>query len=125
MWHYNIALSADPEQSSGLAQGSATGLWSLRLSCNCSAMSTLPYVSLLYEFVSGVFLCVLCRERRDRMAEQTLIAFFALGFTAFHELHVPKASEPQRERGGGESSNMRLVHDLSSIFCFSRILCAS
>jgi len=58
------------------------------------------------------------------MAEQTLIVFFALSFTAFHELCVPKASEPHRERGGGESSNMRLVLDLPTIFCFSCVLCS-
>lgn len=81
-----------------------------------------PFVSLWAEF-SFAFCAV--RERRDRMAEQTLIAFFALSSTAFHELCVPEASGPQRERGGGESSSMRLVLDLSSIFCFICVLCAS
>ncbi len=81
-----------------------------------------PFVSLWAEF-SFAFCAV--RERRDRMAEQTLIAFFALSSAAFHELCVPEASGPQRERGGGESSSMRLVLDLSSIFCFICVLCAS
>lgn len=123
MWHYYIALSADPEQSSGLAWGSTTGLWSLRLSLATEHFAICwPFVSLWAEF-SFAFCAV--RERRDRMAEQTLIAFFALSSAAFHELCVPKASGPQRERGGGKSSSMRLVLDLSSIFGFICVLCAS